>query len=324
MASAFVTDDRRAAVKYDSPLLLITDTKIDTVDQILPVLEVVARDGRPLVIVAEDIEGQALAALIMNTVRGTMKIVAVKAPFYGDLRKNILSDLALSTGATFINRESEVTLRNANLTHFGQCKSIDITKALTTVIGGAGDLEEIDSRIDLLKGQLAETEELRECDAIQHRITKLASGVAVIRVGAPTEVEMIEKKHRVEDALEAVKAAQEEGVIPGGGIALLRTQEGLEPETENEDQSLGVEVVRKALSAPLRQMAQNCGESPDLIENLVASAKENFGYDFRNGDLVDMYVAGIIDPLKVTRSALQNAASAAGTLISTSHGIIEV
>jgi len=324
VASAFVTDDRRAAVKYDSPLLLITDTKIDTVDQILPVLEVVARDGRPLVIVAEDIEGQALAALIMNTVRGTMKIVAVKAPFYGDLRKNILSDLALSTGATFINRESEVTLRNANLTHFGQCKSIDITKALTTVIGGAGDLEEIDSRIDLLKGQLAETEELRECDAIQHRITKLASGVAVIRVGAPTEVEMIEKKHRVEDALEAVKAAQEEGVIPGGGIALLRTQEGLEPETENEDQSLGVEVVRKALSAPLRQMAQNCGESPDLIENLVASAKENFGYDFRNSEVVDMYVAGIIDPLKVTRNALQNAASAAGTLITTSHGIIEV
>jgi len=148
--------------------------------------------------------------------------------------------------------------------------------------------------------------------------------VAVIRVGAPTEVEMIEKKHRVEDALEAVKAAQEEGVIPGGGIALLRTQEGLEPETENEDQSLGVEVVRKALSAPLRQMAQNCGESPDLIENLVASAKENFGYDFRNSEVVDMYVAGIIDPLKVTRNALQNAASAAGTLITTSHGIIEV
>ena len=323
VASAFVTDDRRAAVKYDSPLLLITDTKIDKVDQILPVLELVARDGRPLVIVAEEIEGQALAALIMNTARGSMKIAAVKAPFYGDLRKNILSDLALSTGATFINRQGDTTLGAVKLTDFGQCKSIDITKTLTTVVGGSGDLEEIDSRIDILKAQLADTDDLRECDSIQHRITKLASGVAVIRVGAPTEVEMIEKKHRVEDALEAVKAAQDEGLVAGGGVALLRAQDALEVETDNEDQALGVEVVRKALSAPLRQMARNAGESPDLIQNLIAGEKENMGYDFRNAKVVDMYMVGIIDPLKVTRHALQNAASAAGTLITTSHGIIE-
>jgi len=323
VASAFVTDERRAAVKYDSPLLLVTDTKIDSVDQILPVLEIVARDGRPLVIVAEEIEGQALAALIMNTARGTMKIAAVKAPFYGDLRKNILTDLAISTGATFISRDSETTLRTAKLTDFGQCKSIDITKGQTTILGGAGDVEEIDARINLLKGQLAATEDLRECDKIQHRITKLASGVAVIRVGAPTEVEMIEKKHRIEDALEAVKAAQDEGVVPGGGVALLRAQSALEAETDNEDQALGVEVVLKALAAPLRQMAANAGESPDLIQNLVANEKENYGYDFRSGEVVDMYDAGIIDPLKVTRTALQNAASSAGTLITTSHGIIE-
>jgi len=324
VASAFVTDDRRAAVKYDSPLLLITDAKIDSVDQILPILEIVARDGRPLIIVAEEVEGQALAALIMNTARGTIKIAAVKAPFYGDLRKNVLSDLAISTGATFINRESDATLRTAKLTDFGQCKSIDITKGLTTIIGGLGDLEEIESRIEILKAQLGDTDDLRECDNIQHRITKLASGVAVIRVGAPTEVEMIEKKHRVEDALEAVKAAQDEGLVPGGGVALLRAQGALEAETDNEDQALGVEVVRKALSAPLRQMAKNCGESPDLIQNLVMSEKDNIGYDFRNGEVVDMYAAGIIDPLKVTRHALQNAASAAGTLITTSHGIIEI
>ena len=324
VASAFITDERRAAVKYDDPLLLITDVRIDSVEQILPVLEVVARDGRPLVIFAEEIEGQALAALIMNTARGTMKIAAVKAPFYGDNRKNILSDLAVSTGATFISRQSDISLRDTQLSHMGHSKSIDITKMLTTVVGGSGDLNDVDARINILKGQLEQTTDLRECESIQQRITKLASGVAVIRVGAPTEVEMIEKKHRVEDALEAVKAAQDEGVVPGGGVALLRAMATLEVEVENEDQSLGIEVVRKALPAPLRQMAINCGESPDLIENLVSSGQKNYGYDFRNGEVVDMYVAGIIDPLKVTRTALQNAASAAGILITTSHGIIEI
>jgi|TARA_R110000824_G_scaffold401474_2_gene612293 chaperonin GroEL len=324
VASAFVTDERRGAVKYDSPLLLITDARIDTVEQILPILETVSRDGRPLVIFAEEIEGQALAALIMNTVRGTMKIAAVKAPLYGEARKNMLNDLAVSTGATFITRDSGTKLRNAKLTDFGQCKSIDITKILTTVIGGKGNLKEIDKNIDLLKSELQQTDDLRECEKIQDRITKLAAGVAVINVGAATEVEMTEKKHRIEDALEAVKAAQEEGILPGGGVALLRAIKRLKVNTDNEDQALGVEIVKKAVLAPLRQMATNAGQSPDLIEAKVRKARKNSGFNFRDFSTVDMYDAGIIDPLKVTRIALQNAASAAGTLITTSHAIIEI
>ena len=323
VASAFVTDERRGAVRYSSPLLLVTDARLDTVEQILPVLEIISRDGRPLVIFAEEIEGQALAALIMNTVRGTMKITAVKAPLYGEARKNMLNDLAVSTGATFITRDSATKLRDAKLTDFGQCKSIDITKVLTTVIGGKGSFEEIDKRIELLKSELQQTADLQECEKIQGRITKLAAGVAVIHVGAVTEVEMTEKKHRIEDALEAVKAAQEDGLVPGGGVALLRAAEGLEADTTNEDQAWGVEIVKKAVLAPLRQMALNAGQSPDLIEAEIRNADKNSGFNFRDFSTVDMYKAGIIDPLKVTRVALQNAASAAGTLITTSHAIIE-
>ena len=324
-ASAFVTDERRAAVYYEAPLLLVTDNRIESVDQILPALEVVSRDGRPLIIVAEEIEGQALAALIMNTVRGSLKIAAVKAPFYGERRRHLLSDLALSTGAEFITRDSTVRLADIKLEHFGQCRSVDIIKGGTTVIGGKGDFGAIDKRIELLKQELVATDDLRECDKIQERITKLASGVAVIRVGAPTEVEMIEKKHRIEDALEAVKSAQEEGIVPGGGVALLRASATLdEVVVENEDQEYGVAIVKGAAAAPLRQMATNCGLSPDLIEAQITKASENCGYNFRDFSLVDMLEAGIIDPVKVTRIALQNAASAAGILITTSHAIIEV
>ena len=323
-ASAFITDERRAAVHYESALVLVTDTKIDAVDQILPALELMSRDGRPLIIVAEEIEGQALAALIMNTVRGTLKIAAVKAPFYGERRRHILADLALSTGAEFIARDGDVSLRDIKLSHLGQCKSVDITKNTSTFIGGTGDLEDLERTIDILKQELIETEDLRDCEKIQERITKLASGVAVIRVGAPTEVEMIEKRHRVEDALEAVKSAQEEGIVPGGGVALIRAMDVLDKTpVENEDQQLGVDIVREAITAPLRQMATNCGLSPDLILNMVSQETGNKGYDFRNDVVVEMIENGIIDPAKVTRVALQNAASAAGTLITTSHAIIE-
>ena len=324
-ASAFVTDERRSAVYHESPLMLVTDARIDSVDQILPALEIVSRDSRPLIIVAEEIEGQALAALIMNTVRGTLKIAAVKAPFYGKRRHDMLADLALSTGAEFLSRESQTSLRDIKLQHFGQCRSVEITKSSTTVIGGKGDFEEVDRRIELLKGELAETESIRECEQIQERITKLASGVAVIRVGAPTEVEMIEKKHRIEDALEAVKSAQQEGIVCGGGVALVRAARSLpEVVAENGDQQFGIDIIHSACSAPLRQMAQNCGLSPDLIEAQVKDAPENCGYNFRDFLVVDMLEAGIIDPAKVTRTALQNAASAAGTLITTSHAIVEV
>ena len=324
-ASAFVTDERRAAVKYDSPLLLVTDNKLENVEQILPALEIVSRDGRPLVIVAEEIEGQALAALIMNTVRGTLKIAAVKAPFYGDRRRNILEDLALSTGAEFIGRSDDLRLQDIKLQHFGQCRSIDITKVTTTVIGGKGNFEEIDRRVEILKQEMALLDNIRDCDKIQERITKLASGVAVINVGAATEVEMIEKKHRVEDALEAVKSAQQEGIVAGGGIALLRACSSLsDVKVENDDQQFGVDVIRNAVASPLRQMAQNAGLSADLILNMVENESNRVGYDFRNDMVVDMLEAGIIDPVKVTRTALQNAASAAGTLITTSHAIVEV
>ena len=325
-ASAFVTDERRGAVQYETPLLLVTDNRIDAVDQILPALEIVSRDGRPLVIVAEEIEGQALAALIMNTVRGSMKIAAVKAPFYGERRRNILSDLAVSTGAEFISADGTRRLKDIQLQDFGQCRSIDITKTSTTVIGGKGDFEEIDRRIDLLKAELTETEDIRECDKIQERITKLASGVAVIKVGAATEVEMIEKKHRIEDALEAVKSAQQEGIVAGGGVALVRASNNTELniDAENEDQVFGIEIVREAVKAPLRQMALNCGLSPDLVLARVEAAEGSVGYNFRTDEMVDMLETGVIDPAKVTRTALQNAASAAGTLITTSHAIVEI
>ena len=255
-----------------------------------------------------------------------MKIAAIKAPFYGARRRNILSDLAISTGAEFISNDGAVTLRDIKLQHFGQCRSIDITKTTTTVIGGKGDCEEIDNRIELLKSLLEQEDDLRECDKIQERITKLASGVSVIKVGAPTEVEMIEKKHRIEDALEAVKSAQQEGVVAGGGVALLRAAAGLDKGVvvENEDQQFGVDIIARAIMAPTRQMATNAGLSPDLIIAEIKNASENSGYNFRDLSIVDMFEAGIIDPVKVTRAALQNAASAAGTLITTSHAIVEI
>jgi chaperonin GroEL len=215
-------------------------------------------------------------------------------------------------------------LRDFKLHHFGQCRSIDITKTNTTIIGGKGDFEEIDRRIEILKTELQTTDDLRECETVQERITKLASGVAVINVGAATEVEMTEKKHRIEDALEAVKSAQHEGIVPGGGVALLRCRSHLEAVVvENEDQQYGVDIVGAALAAPIRQMALNCGLSPDLIVSMVEKEDHNVGYDFRNDKIVDMLEAGVLDPVKVTRTALQNAASAAGTLITTSHAIIE-
>jgi len=323
-ASAFVTDERRAAVKYDSPLLLITDNKIEAVEQILPTLETISRDGRPLVIVAEDIDGQALAALIMNSIRGTLKVAAIKAPRYGEERRNILSDLALATGATFIARDSGIDLRNVKLNHLGQCKSIDITKTTTTIIGGKGDYENIDKAVELLKAEMVQTDSMRESEKVQERITRLSSGIAVVRVGGATEVEMTEKKHRIEDALEAVKSAQEAGVLPGGGIALIRATAALEVDVENEDQQLGVEIVKNAVFEPLRQMAKNSGESPDLIVAAIQEESAHRGYNFRTCEIVDMLELGIIDPTKVTRCALQNAASAAGTLITTSHAIVEV
>ena len=253
-----------------------------------------------------------------------MKIVAIKAPYYGEERRNILKDLCATIGATFITREQGLTLKDVSLTHFGQCKKVNIMKGWTTIVGGTGNHEEIDIRIDAIKNEIQQTENLSECERLQERITRLASGVAVIKVGAATEVEMMEKKHRIDDALEAVRSAQEEGIVPGGGVALLRATKDLFVETENEEQSLGAKIVIKACEAPIRQMAINAGESPDIIVQKVISQEiEDTGYDFLKRELVSTYKKGIIDPCKVTKCALQNAASAAGILLTTSHAIVD-
>jgi chaperonin GroEL len=324
-ASAFVTDERRNIMTYEEPLVLVTDHKISQVETILPILEMVAREGRPLIFVAEEIEGQALAAMIMNAMRGTLKIAAIKAPLYGDERRELLDDLAASVGATFITRENGTKLQDIKMSDLGSAVSIEATKTSTIIVGGHCDAEQIENRIHTLKEEIKTTESLDTCEVIQGRITRLSSGVAVIRVGGATEVEMTERKHRIEDALEAVRSAQEEGVLPGGGAALLRASHSLVVTTNRSDQALGAAVIQKACQEPIRQMALNAGESPDMI---VAGIKEkidilNCGWDFRNQEMTDLLAAGIIDPTKVTRSALQNAASCAGTLITTNYGIIQ-
>lgn len=324
LSSQFINNERNGTVDYDNPLILVTDEKLEVVDQIMPALQVAARDSRPLLIVAPDVEGQALAALIANAVRGTMKVAAVRAPRYGEERRNILKDLCASVGATFISREQGTSLKEIKLNDFGQAKSVNATKGWTTIVGGKGDWEEIDTRIAAVKNEIQQTENLQECERLQERITRLASGVAVIRVGAATEVEMIEKKHRIDDALEAVRSAQEEGIVIGGGVTLLKLARRLSMTLENEEQDLGAKIVLRACEAPLRTMARNAGESEDLVVEKILQSNDNECYDFLNRKLTNAIEDGIIDPKKVTRCALQNAASAAGTLLTTSHAIVKV
>ena len=324
LAAAFVTDEKRAMLNYNEPYILISDQNIDQVEELLPILEQVAREGKPLVIVAENVEGQALAALIMNTVRGTMKVAAIKAPHYGEERRNTLKDLAIATGATMISRDTGLSLEETKLEHLGLAKRVEASKTWTTIISGMGDKAEIQKRIDLLSAELNAIEDLHEAEKNQQRITRLSSGVAIIKVGGTTEVEMIEKKHRIEDSLAAIKSAREEGIVPGGGVALIRASEALEVETDNADQEAGVSVVREAILEPIKQMAKNAGLSPDLIIAEVKNLKGSNGYDFANDKVTDMFEAGILDPKKVTKSALQNAVSASGTLITTNHAIIEL
>jgi chaperonin GroEL len=320
-AQAFVTNERKNSVEYEDALILVTDYKIDTVKKILPTLELAARENKPLVIVAEQVEGQALAALIMNSVRGSMKVTAVKAPEYGIERTNIMKDLCLATGATFFSRSSGRQFDDIKLIDFGLCKRIEVLKRHTTIMGGSADHEKIEKRIDSLKSEIKQTDDLGECKKLQSRITRLASGVAVIKVGGMTEIEMIEKKHRIEDALEAVRSAQEEGIVPGGGATLLRCADFV-VEVSNEDQKIGAEIIRKSLQSPVRQMAINSGDSPDLIVDKIVNSKK-LGWDFKSSELTDMFNSGIIDPAKVTRVALQNSVSVSSTLITTSNAIIE-
>lgn len=316
VSSSFVTNERRGAVVYEEPLIMVTDEKIDSINPILPILEQVARESRPFLIVGPEFEGQGLAALIMNTIRGSMRVAAVKAPRYGEERKNILKDLALSVGATFISRENGLHLKDARLEHLGTCRKIDVLKNETTVIGGKGDPDAVVKKMDALRVELQQTDSMYECERIQDRISRLNSGVAVIRVGAATEVEMIEKRHRIEDALEAVKSAQEEGLLAGGGVSLVRASQKLKLKTR------GAQIVKQAILEPVRQMARNAGDSPDVVVEKICKSKGSKGWNFAKGKMMNMFEEGVVDPFKVTRCALQNASSAASTLITTNYAII--
>ncbi len=321
-ATAFITDDRRAICRYEDPIFLITDSKVDQVNQILPALEIAARESRPFVIVAEEVEGQALAALIMNTMRGSMKVAAIKAPRYGEERRAIMSDLAVSTGAKFFQQSLGHKLTEVSLTDFGKAASVEITKNTTTVVDGEGDYEKVDETIDKVKVEIQQTDDIHEAGRLQERVTRLSSGVAIIRVGASSEVEMIEKKHRIEDALEAVRSAQQEGIVPGGGMTLLRVSTSINPNFATEEQSTAFSIFKRALEAPFRTMALNAGLSPDVVRLKVDDAEGFDGINFSTGKRENLKTAGVLDPAKVTRCALKNAVSVAGTLLLTNHSIV--
>jgi chaperonin GroEL len=324
LANAFITDERRGSMRHDDCLILVTDRSVSTIDDILPCLEIAARDGRPLIIIAEDISGQALAAMIMNAMKGSMRVAAIKAPRYGEERRNILSDLSISVGATFISRDSGIPMRSVKLEHFGKAQTVESNKFLTTIVGGDQDDNEVEKRIESLKSEINQEGSLSECEKVQERITRLASAVAIIKVGGLTEVEMIEKKHRVEDALEAVNSAQQEGIIAGGSSALLRVSNNLSIETENPTQQLGVDILKGALREPFRQMVSNAGLSPDIYLDKVENHKnKESGLNVATGEIVNMFAYGIIDPFKVVRCAVQNASSAASTLLLTDFAIVE-
>ena len=320
----FINDERKGSMRYENALVLVTDHHIETVDQIWNILQQLANANKPFIIVGESVEGQALAALIMNAVRGTMRVAAIKAPRYGQERRNLLSDLAVAVGATFISKESGLLLSEVKLSDLGIVKSVEALKNWSTFVGGKGKLEEIEKRIESLKAEIGQTDDLDECKRIQDRISRLASGVAIIRVGGVTEVDMIERKHRIEDALSAVKSAQEEGVLPGGGVALLLASRNLEVQTDNEDERFGLQVVKEACESPIRKIAENCGQKPDIIVSNILLDTAGKGFDFYKEAYVDMFEAGIIDPAKVTRCALQNAVSAASTLMTTNYAIVEI
>jgi len=321
-AGAFITDERRATMYHENPLILVTDYKITQVEEIMPILEKVARESRPLIIVAEEVADQALSALIVNSIRGTLKIAAINAPNYGEERRAAMSDLAVSVGATFVTRESGKKLQDVTMADFGTAKSVESTKRSTVFVGGNADYERIDVLVDQFKSMIKQTDDLHECEKLQGRIVRLSSGVAVIRVGGSTAVEMTERKHRIEDALEAVRSAQEGGIVGGGGTTLYRVSRCL-GEDDNEYQSIANRILRAACEAPIRQMAANAGESGDIILNEISKSSPGTGWDFRNNQLVNLINTGIIDPVKVTRTALQNAVSSAGTLMTTKCAIIQ-
>jgi chaperonin GroEL len=320
----FINNQQSMSAELENPYILLHDKKISNVRELLPVLEGVAKAGKPLLIVAEEVEGEALATLVVNTIRGIVKVCAVKAPGFGDRRKAMLEDMAVLTGGTVISEEVGLQLEKATVRDLGTAKKIVVSKENTTIIDGAGEKKNIEARIKQINAQIEETTSDYDREKLQERKAKLAGGVAVIKVGAATEVEMKEKKARVEDALHATRAAVEEGVVPGGGVALIRALQGLKNlKGDNEDQNHGILIAKRAMEAPLREIVANAGEEPSVVLNTVSKGKGNHGYNAATGEYGDMVEMGILDPTKVTRTALQNASSIAGLMITTEAMVAE-
>jgi chaperonin GroEL len=320
----FVNNQQNMSAELEDPYILLHDKKVSNIRDLLPVLEAVAKSGKPLLIVAEDVEGEALATLVVNTLRGIVKVAAVKAPGFGDRRKAMLQDIAILTGATVISEEVGLSLEKAGLQELGSAKKILITKDETTLIDGAGSENDIKARVEQIRAQIEETSSDYDREKLQERVAKLAGGVAVIKVGAATEVEMKEKKARVEDALHATRAAVEEGVVPGGGVAMVRALQAIKDFTgDNHDQDVGIAIARRAMEEPLRQIVSNAGGEPSVVLNKVEEGSGNYGFNAATDEYGDMVELGILDPTKVTRSALQNAASVAGLMITTECMVAE-
>jgi len=321
----FVTDADKMIADLENPYVLLFDKKISNLQEILPILEPVSQSGRPLLIIAEDVDGQALATLVVNKLRGGLKIAAVKAPGFGDRRKAMLEDIAILTGGTVISEERGFSLENATLDLLGTAESITIDKDNTTIVNGSGDADSIKARVSQIKAQIETTTSDYDKEKLQERLAKLAGGVAVLYVGAASEVEMKEKKDRVDDALHATRAAVEEGIVAGGGVALVRAKKVLEQlATENLDETTGVQIVNKAIESPLRTIVENAGGEGSVVINKVLEGEKDFGYDAKTDNYVDMLEAGIIDPKKVTRVALENAASVAGMILTTECALVDI